>query len=87
MSGGGGDGLPGSSRPLPDPSSPFSSGGRTYTWHQDLRPDDLPASPTKVAPRAVAPTALPRIWEPVDLGAEQGAAAGELPEYSACFQF
>jgi len=89
------DGLPGSSRPLPDPSAPLVGGGRTYTWHQALKLDEDTAAslavglPPKL--KAVDPVPLPRIWEPVCGEATPDDVAKEkcetMPDYNLCFQF
>lgn len=81
------DGLPGSSRPIPDPKTPFTVGPMHYTWHQalDLQAVGLDKDGLAAAvPKLVAIPACPNVWIPVDPNFGGDAS---LPQYDACFQF
>ena len=78
------DGLPGSSRPLPDPAEVLKVGGREYTWHQKLR---LPLNCCSVvsSPVAVSPICKAPLW--TDIGGKAVEEGVALPDIEECFQF
>merc|ERR1712129_16013 len=64
------DGLPGSSRPLPDCNEPMHLGGRTYTWQQKLRVQSsgqsaLASTASSASPAEVPPLPVACVWEKV----------------------
>ena len=77
------DGLPGSSRPLPNPAEPFEVGPRRYTWHQQLAlplPLEFDTSPKEVSLRC---------WKPLwtDIEGKALETCHDLPDIQQCFQF
>lgn len=78
------DGLPGSSRPLPDPSHILEIGPKRYTWHQRLALP-LDCSLTSTSPTAVSPICKSPLWFEVEGVAVKDGAA--LPDIEECFQF
>ena len=77
------DGLPGSSRPLPNPAQVFEIGKKKYTWHRRLA---LPLEAgTSASPIAVSPPCRTPVWTEVN-GGDVGDGVA-LPAIEECFQF
>lgn len=85
------DGLPGSSRPLPDTSAPFSTGTRDYTWHQELALDTSTPQVNEAVEcgslRDVRPVPIPLVWTEVGSADKEAAPPTAMPAYNECFQF
>ena len=83
----GSDGLPGSSRPVPDPAEILEAGGREYTWHQALAlPLQTPEDTTTKAPELTEvrlPSNSP-VW--VKLNGDRIPDGIALPDIGTCFQ-
>lgn len=77
----GDDGLPGSSRPMPDPEESLVVGPRTYTWHQQLRLSAV------FGEHEVAPPWSPVPFQGVWVNVDGEPAQGVLPDYAKCFQW
>eukprot|EP00438_Fugacium_kawagutii_P033356 Skav231017 [mRNA] locus=scaffold1869:28029:29561:+ [translate_table: standard] len=78
------DGLPGSSRPVPNPAQILEIGSRRYTWHRELALP-LDGADTGVSPIQVFPPCRKPIWTEA-----HGGHVGEgvpLPDIQECFQF